>query len=104
APETRSRDGGDPGHRVDRPGHEGGPGQERAGRLRRLHRQAAPLPRDVRRGRQALGEQGIVTRRDTGGVAEMTDDGATILIVDDELQNRKLLEVLLQPEGYETRS
>jgi len=25
---------------------------------------------------------------------------ATILIVDDELQNRKLLEVLLQPEGY----
>jgi diguanylate cyclase (GGDEF)-like protein/PAS domain S-box-containing protein len=29
---------------------------------------------------------------------------ATILIVDDEIQNRKLLEVLLKPEGYLTRS
>ncbi len=30
--------------------------------------------------------------------------GPTILIVDDELQNRKLLEALLRPEGYQTRS
>ncbi|HEX5844525.1 MAG TPA: diguanylate cyclase, partial [Pseudomonas sp.] len=29
---------------------------------------------------------------------------ATVLIVDDELHNRKLLEVLLQPEGYLTQS
>jgi Response regulator receiver domain len=29
---------------------------------------------------------------------------ATILIVDDEISNRKLLEVLLRPEGYLTRS
>ncbi|MDB5867777.1 MAG: domain S-box protein [Polaromonas sp.] len=34
----------------------------------------------------------------------MTLSAATILIVDDESQNRKLLEVLLQPEGYATRS
>ena len=32
----------------------------------------------------------------------MTSAGATILIVDDELQNRKLLEALLRPEGYLT--
>ena len=32
----------------------------------------------------------------------MTSVAATILIVDDELQNRKLLEALLQPEGYLT--
>jgi len=34
----------------------------------------------------------------------MTTKAATILIVDDELANRKLLEALLQPEGYQTRS
>ena len=35
--------------------------------------------------------------------AFMTDVTAqTVLIVDDEVQNRKLLEVLLQPEGYRT--
>src|SRR5947209_10315068 len=34
----------------------------------------------------------------------MTQTGATILIVDDEPQNRKLLETLLQPEGYQTVS
>ncbi len=32
----------------------------------------------------------------------MSQSPATILIVDDELQNRKLLEVLLRPEGYRT--
>jgi CheY-like chemotaxis protein len=32
----------------------------------------------------------------------MTDLPHTVLIVDDELQSRKLLEVLLQPEGYRT--
>lgn len=32
----------------------------------------------------------------------MTSSAATILIVDDEIQNRKLLEVLLRPEGYVT--
>ena len=34
----------------------------------------------------------------------MINASATILIVDDELQNRKLLETLLRPEGYQTRS
>lgn len=34
----------------------------------------------------------------------MSPDGATILIVDDELRNRKLLEALLRPEGYQTES
>jgi len=34
----------------------------------------------------------------------MSSQLATILIVDDELQNRKLLEALLQPEGYLTQS
>ncbi|HSX80223.1 MAG TPA: response regulator, partial [Candidatus Saccharimonadia bacterium] len=34
----------------------------------------------------------------------MTSPAATILIVDDEIQNRKLLEVLLRPEGYVTLS
>ncbi len=34
----------------------------------------------------------------------MTVQLATILIVDDELQNRKLLEALLRPEGYLTQS
>ena len=34
----------------------------------------------------------------------MTRPTTTILIVDDELQNRKLLEMLLQAEGYATRS
>jgi diguanylate cyclase (GGDEF)-like protein len=33
----------------------------------------------------------------------VTTDNATILIVDDESHNRKLLETLLQPEGYQTR-
>jgi PAS domain S-box-containing protein len=32
----------------------------------------------------------------------MNSSGATILIVDDEIQNRKLLETLLRPEGYLT--
>jgi diguanylate cyclase (GGDEF)-like protein len=34
----------------------------------------------------------------------MTHPAASILIVDDEPQNRRLLEILLQPEGYVTRS
>jgi diguanylate cyclase (GGDEF)-like protein/PAS domain S-box-containing protein len=34
----------------------------------------------------------------------MTSPTATILIVDDEIQNRKLLEALLRPEGYLTLS
>ncbi|MDB5875149.1 MAG: domain S-box protein [Ramlibacter sp.] len=34
----------------------------------------------------------------------MTKPPATILIVDDEIQNRKLLETLLRPEGYITKS
>jgi signal transduction histidine kinase len=34
----------------------------------------------------------------------MTTPAATILIVDDEIQNRKVLEALLRPEGYLTRS
>lgn len=34
----------------------------------------------------------------------MTDPAATILIVDDEMQNRKLLEALLRSEGYVTLS
>ncbi len=34
----------------------------------------------------------------------MTEPGPTILIVDDEAQNRKLLETLLRPEGYRTQS
>jgi diguanylate cyclase (GGDEF)-like protein/PAS domain S-box-containing protein len=33
----------------------------------------------------------------------MTSPAATILIVDDELQNRRLLEALLRPEGYLTQ-
>lgn len=32
----------------------------------------------------------------------MSSRAATILIVDDELQNRRLLEALLKPEGYLT--
>ena len=34
----------------------------------------------------------------------MTSPAATILVVDDEIQNRKLLEALLRPEGYLTLS
>ena len=34
----------------------------------------------------------------------MTSPAATILIVDDEIQNRRLLDVLLRPEGYLTLS
>ena len=34
----------------------------------------------------------------------MTSPPATILIVDDEIRNRKLLETLLRPEGYVTRT
>lgn len=34
----------------------------------------------------------------------LTAPAATILIVDDELKNRKLLEILLRPEGYRTLS
>ncbi len=34
----------------------------------------------------------------------MTTPPATILIVDDEIQNRKLLEAMLRPEGYLTLS
>jgi CheY-like chemotaxis protein len=34
----------------------------------------------------------------------MTGPAATILIVDDELPNRRLLEALLRPEGYRTQS
>jgi len=34
----------------------------------------------------------------------MNNSSATILIVDDEIQNRKLFEVLLRPEGYRTQS
>ena len=34
----------------------------------------------------------------------MSSEPATILIIDDELQNRRLLEALLQPEGYRTQS
>ena len=34
----------------------------------------------------------------------MTPGAATILIVDDEIQNRRLLEALLRPEGYATVS
>jgi CheY-like chemotaxis protein len=33
----------------------------------------------------------------------MSSEPATILIIDDEPQNRKLLEALLQPEGYRTQ-
>ncbi|MBY0445313.1 MAG: response regulator, partial [Burkholderiales bacterium] len=34
----------------------------------------------------------------------MSSSPPTILIVDDEIQNRKLLDTLLRPEGYFTRS
>ncbi len=34
----------------------------------------------------------------------MTNPNATILIVDDEIKNRKLLEAMLRPEGYLTRT
>ena len=34
----------------------------------------------------------------------MTSPAATTLIVDDEIQNRRLLELLLQSEGYLTLS
>jgi DNA-binding response OmpR family regulator len=34
----------------------------------------------------------------------MSSEPATILIIDDEPQNRRLLEALLQPEGYRTLS
>ncbi len=38
------------------------------------------------------------------GKLAASTQAATILIVDDELNNRKLLEVLLRPEGYRTRT
>ena len=34
----------------------------------------------------------------------MSSSAATILIVDDELHNRKLLEALLRPQGYITQT
>jgi diguanylate cyclase (GGDEF)-like protein len=44
------------------------------------------------------------TRDDAPGPAREVTTPATVLIVDDESKNRRLLEVLLGPEGYATRT
>src|SRR6185436_4320416 len=65
--------------------------------LRRVYRQAAALPGTLRGDRPAAG-QGVAAG------AMSSPPPASILIVDDEIQNRRLLEALLKPEGYVTRS
>ena len=57
AVETGRRHGPHPDHRSDRHGHEGGPGEEPDGWLRRLHRKTSPLCRAVRGDRSPLADR-----------------------------------------------
>ena len=83
----RGRPGGR-GHRV-RDGR--GPGQRRAGRLRRLPREADQRARAGRPG-------GGLPRRGAGHDA--TPQPTTVLAVDDQPQNLRLLDAVLSPRGY----
>ena len=87
---------GDSHHRAHVDGDEGRSGQDQGRRVRCLHREAAALPGAVRGDRHAPGP-GQVARL-------MSVPDARVLIVDDELHNRKLLDLLLRAEGYVTES
>ena len=98
--EAGRRHGPHPHHRPDRTGHEGGPGEEPDGRLRRLHRQTSPLRRALCRDRRAPPEKPdhcCPKRRLRRG-----RDGPHHSHRRRRAHNRKLLEALLRPEGYVT--
>src|SRR4029077_3438448 len=92
-------------YRADRDGDERGRGKDQGGRLRRVYRQTPALPGIVRGDRHPVAQAGTAGgRRIESSSSGAMSSPATILIVDDEIQNRKLLEVLLVPEGYLTAS
>src|SRR6185369_8018327 len=106
-PEAGSGHCRDPRHCVDFDGDEKGRRKEPGCRLRRVHRQTVALPGTVCSDRHPAGPRQAAShyriQSPASGVT-MKKPLAMILIVDDEIQNRKLLEAVLRPGGYETVS